>query len=685
MGGIGKTTLARNIFDDSLITYHFHTRVWVTISQKYHVREILLSILKSTNAITDKLNQEMDEEVIAEYVYKRLKGMRYLIVLDDMWSTEAWDDLKRVFPDDDNGSRIILTTRLFDLAVYTNSFGHQMGFLNEDQSWKLLRKKVFGEEYCPLYLKKIGKLIAKNCQGLPLAIVVVAGLLSKAKRNKYHWENIARNVSLAVRENDEHFSKIISLSYIHLPHHLKACFLYFGAFPEDYEIPVFKLVNLWIAEGFLKPKESKSLEEVAEEYLNDLVKRNLVLVTKKRSNGKFKFCSIHDLLRDVCIQKARGEDFLHVMDVIQKDIRKKRRLCFSKCLEWYHFKNADKYTTNSSPARSIFCYLYTDKVIGFKLLRILDVLETIFQTFPIEILILFHLRYISFTNGFISSLPPSLSKLQNLQTLIIGSSMSFRTRDPMLIVPFQIWEMPKLRHLVFLNITLPPVLVESPVLENLQTLSRVRNFKFTNKVTEMIPNLKKLKVFYTGQSCKQRSEYDLDNLVHFHHLETLNLKFNPSSDWWKEPFPIKFGLPLTLKKLTLSGCGLSWKDTSVMGSLPNLEVLKLRSLSVMGSEWDPIEGEFSQLKILLMEWLDLKYWRAYNNHFPSLEKLRISHCSGLEGIPSEIGDIPTLQVIEVDCSDLAVDSAKLILEEQQSLGNDVLQVRIGSHLEQDFW
>ncbi|KAK4487688.1 hypothetical protein RD792_005651, partial [Penstemon davidsonii] len=216
MGGIGKTTLARNIFDDSLITYHFHTRVWITISQKYYVREILLSILKSMNPITEKLSQEMEEEVIAEYVYKRLKGMRYLIVLDDMWSTQAWDDLKWVFSDDDNGSRIVLTTRLFDLAVYTNSFGHQMGFLNEDQSWKLLNEKVFEEEYCPLYLEEIGKLIAKNCQGLPLAIVVVAGLLSMAKRNEYHWENIAQNLDLRYwRLDNTHFPSLEKLRISH--------------------------------------------------------------------------------------------------------------------------------------------------------------------------------------------------------------------------------------------------------------------------------------------------------------------------------------------------------------------------------------------------------------------------------------------------------------------------------------
>ncbi|KAG8380045.1 hypothetical protein BUALT_Bualt07G0152700 [Buddleja alternifolia] len=684
MGGIGKTTLANNLFDDPLIVYHFHVRAWTTITQNYHVREILLGLVNSLPH--DKSCRET-EEGLAEFLYKSLKGRKYLVVLDDMWSTEAWDEVKMLFPDDNNGSRIMLTTRLFDF--YANPFGplQHLQFLDEDESWNLLRMKVFAGKRCPPELEEIGKLIAKNCRGLPLAIVVVAGLLRKSNWRKSHWENIAWDVSLSVARNDVHFSSsILSLSYNHLPHHLKACFLYIGGFPEDYEIPVFKLINVWIAEGFLKPIGSKS-SEVAEEYLEDLVKRSLVLVTKKSSNGKFKFCSIHDLLRDLCILKAREEDFLNVLDGIQETITNKRRLSFSRSLEWFYFKNLD---TTNSPVRSIFCCLYNVKVTGFSLLRVLDVLEVIAESFPVEILQLFHLRYLAFTSGFVRycTLPPLITKLQSLQTLIIGSSVAFRTSDHMLFAPLPIWKMPQLRHLIFLNIILSPVPLtpdsEFRVLENLQTLSRVKNFRFTKKAIEMIPNLKKLKVFYTSGSHIQRTEYELKNLVHLHQLKTLNLKFHPSSDWWRDPLPIGFGLPIKLKKLTLCGSRLLWKDMTIVGSLPNLEVLKLLSLSVMGREWDSVEGEFIKLKFLLLEWLDLKCWRAENTHFPRLERLVIRHCAVLEEIPCGIGEIATLEMIEVNDSKSAADSAKVILEEQQDLGNDVLQVHVGSHLVHNF-
>ncbi|KAL0298499.1 UNVERIFIED_CONTAM: putative late blight resistance proteinR1A-10 [Sesamum radiatum] len=281
MGGIGKTTLARTAYDDQLVMEHFQIRAWVKVSQDYSIQEILSNLLVSIKPS----NENQCDELLAENVYKGLKGMRYLIVVDDVWSTKAWDDVKMIFPDDDNGSRIVVTTRLLDIATYaqfsSSSAPHEVHFLDEDQSWNLLRQMVFKQEDCPVELEKIGKLIARSCRGLPLAIVVIAGLLSTVGRNQASWEDIAENVNVAVTTNYEQFAKILSLSYIHLPQHLRPCFLYMGGFPEDYEIHVWKLIKLWVAEGFIKSSESKSFEEEAEEYLEDLVKRSLVLVTKR--------------------------------------------------------------------------------------------------------------------------------------------------------------------------------------------------------------------------------------------------------------------------------------------------------------------------------------------------------------------------------------------------------------------
>ncbi|KAL0425285.1 UNVERIFIED_CONTAM: putative late blight resistance proteinR1B-16 [Sesamum radiatum] len=605
MGGIGKTTLATNIFNDSLVAYHFHVRVWTTVSQDYHLRQVLLDLVASlTDQKTTDLSNMKDEELV-ECVYKTLKGRTYLIVMDDMWSTKTWDDVRRFFPDDSNGSRVLMTTRLSDVAVYASSSPlHQMRFLDEEWSWNLLRDKVFEQQSCPPELERIGRTIAQSCGGLPLAIAVVAGILAKVDRTQYHWEKIVENIREAVATNDENFSKILTLSYNRLPCHLKACFLYMGAFPEDYIIPVFKLTKLWIAEGFLKPSRPKSLEELAEEYLEDLVKRNLVLIIKKRSNGKIRFCGLHDLLRDLCIQKARKEEFLHVTNNSGEGIQSQRRLSIR-----FQISNEtlDK-CASTSPIRSILYFHWNIASLsflrGYRLLRILDLLEASVHSLRSEITQLFHLRFLALgldcpelSNRL--KVPPSISKLQNLQTLMIRA-------DAILLLPMEIWEMPQLRHLIFFQERgLPSPLDAAPsggqVLENLQTL-RVDNLRFTSNAIETIPNLKKLKVYYYHLFLAAWPEYCLSNLVHLCQLETLNLLFINSLIFKENPLPVSFALPPNLKKLTLSGCTIPWRHMTVIGSLPNLEVLKLRDNAFIGREWECSNSEegFPRLKFLLL-------------------------------------------------------------------------------------
>ncbi|KAK4410785.1 putative late blight resistance proteinR1A-10 [Sesamum angolense] len=444
-------------------------------------------------------------------------------------------------------------------------------------------------------------MIAKSCGGLPLAIAVAAGILTKVDKTQHYWQKIAKNISSVVATSDDQFSNILTLSYDHLPCHLKACFLYMGGFPEDYNIPVSKLTKLWVAEGFLELNEPRSLEELAEENLEDLVKRNLVLNIKRRSNGKIRFCGLHDLLRDLCIRKAQEKEFLHVVNTYVRGIPNHRRL-------------------------------------------------TPLTSFPTEITQLFHLRFLALALAYSELrksllVPSSISKLQILQTLMIRV-YGWEISDSILFLPFQIWEMPQLRHLIFFQGSmLPTPLAAAPsggqVLENLQTLC-VDNFRFTSNTFEMIPNLKKLKVYYDDASRAKWAKYCLYNLVHLCQLETLNLMFTFILMCEVDPFPASFAFPPKLKKLTLSKCKLPRQGMAVIRLLPNLEVLKLRYIAIIGEEWECSDGEFPRLKFLLMERLNLRSWPVESTHFPCLERLIIKQCLQLEDIPCEIGDIPTL-------------------------------------------
>ncbi|KAL8544417.1 hypothetical protein ACS0TY_004823 [Phlomoides rotata] len=252
---------------------------------RLYANEFFSNVLASIKKFEDEMSVK---------VYQSFKGWRYLIVMDDIWSTEAWDDVRNIFPDDNNGSRII-TTRLTDVAAYAccGSPLHEM-------KWSRLSPGVgrHRERDC----KRLCRAAPCCCPawGNPIHVVV---------KTRASWEEIMKNVNPDV---DGQLDRILSLSYTHLPHYLRPCFLFFGGFPEDHNIHVWRLIRLWVAEGFLKHQNRcKSLEEKAEEYLEDLVKRSLVLITSRKSDGKIKSCSLHDLVRDMCIRKAEEEKFVY--------------------------------------------------------------------------------------------------------------------------------------------------------------------------------------------------------------------------------------------------------------------------------------------------------------------------------------------------------------------------------------
>lgn len=701
MGGIGKTTLARRVFDDPSIGYHFYVRAWVTVSQSYRVRDLLLGLLNCLTQVTDE-RYKMSNESLAEDLYRSLKGKRYLIVMDDLWDTKAWDDVKICFPDDKNGSRIVVTTRLMKVADYVKprTPPHCMSLLDVDESWKLLNEKVFGKEGCPLELVDIGKKIARKCHGLPLAVVVVAGLLSRIRRTSDCWNGIADSVSSVVNTDPEQCMKILALSYNHLPCHQKACFLYMGAFPEDCEIEAHKLINLWMAEGFLDINESnkfvedkyihletrkpKTPEQLAEDYLEDLIARSLVLVGKRSFSGKIKTCRIHDLLRDLCLKEAQTERFIHVLkrdaEEIPADINNQHRLSFQSDF------SSDFHLIPAVPlVRSFLCFSLGSGFLpdimffhlGFKLLRVLDITFLHFEHFPVQIIALVHLRYLAFTATF--ELPASISELRNLRILIIHGPWIYKEYGVVPSLLFEYWNMPWLRHLH----TSVPCYLSNPFItkkdlrcplapKNLQNLSTVTFSICTKEVFDIMPCLRKLGICETEEDySSDESSKCLSNLVYLSHLQELKCSFYKQTTIARKVIGSDI-FPSSLRNLTLSWSYMPWESMSTIAVLPNLEVLKLKNYAFQGPEWEPSEEGFRHLKLLLIENTDLVHWKASSDHFPLLQHLVLRSCKLLEEIPFEVGEIPTLQLIELHyCSESAEISAKEIQEQIEGLEIDI--------------
>ncbi|CAA3010149.1 late blight resistance homolog R1A-10 [Olea europaea subsp. europaea] len=682
MGGIGKTTLAHKVYIDKYIEYHFHICAWCTVSQNYNAQKILLGLLDSMEKQIDGREKDIDQ--LGELLYKKLKGRRYLFVMDDVWDIEAWDSVKRYFPDDKAGSRILLTTRLENVAnkISSRSHLHHVRFLNDEESWKLFHLKVFGKGFCPLELEEIGKKIAQNCGGLPLTVAVIGGLLSKTSKTPHYWRSIAKNLRSEITSNDEQCSKILSLSYKHLPYHLKGCYLYMGIFPEDHPINVKVLTKLWVAEGIIKPTCSKTLEDIGEEYLLDLFQRSLILVQKKGFSGKIKTCTIHDQLRDLCIREAQKEKFFHVsepsFDVIQESTSMRRGLLpfsMSYVLEpriksRVPFQGRGGSTSahglnpriKSRDLKPFFFFLIVEDSFDFSSLKVLHTDGTGDLENGIQVLV--NVRYFSCYFGCDIA---SIYKFRNLQTIIFRCGVHK--------LPPEIWKMPQLRHVklkYWSSLPDPPISEIKGeensiiVLENLQTLSMINGFSWTEEVLKRIPNLRKLAICFEFEMESDWKEYLINNLVRLTKLESLTclIRFEDSDYPVDNNFPVDITFLTSLRKLTLQGIKFDPSKLTILGSMPNLE------------EWEPNEEEFLKLKFLLLEQVELKHWIADSIHFPSLEHLKIFYCKLLDEIPVGFGEISTLQFIELYGSSSIVESAKKIEKAQLEWGNDAFKLYI---------
>ena len=324
-------------------------------------------------------------ESLTEEVRNRLRNKRYVVLFDDVWNGKFWDHIESAVIDNKNGSRILITTRDEKVAEYCRKSSfvevHKLEKpLTEEESLKLFCKKAFqysSDGDCPEELKDISLEIVRNCKGLPLAIVAIGGLLSQKDESAPEWGQFSRDLSLDLERNSElnSITKILGLSYDDLPINLRSCLLYFGMYPEDYEVKSDRLIRQWIAEGFVKHETGKSLEEVGQQYLSGLVRRSLVQVSSFRIDGKVKSCGVHDLIHDMILRKVKDTGFCQYIDGCDQSVSSKivRRLTIA----------TDDFSGSigSSPIRSIFISTGEDEVsqhlvnkipTNYMLLKVLD-------------------------------------------------------------------------------------------------------------------------------------------------------------------------------------------------------------------------------------------------------------------------------------------------------------------------
>jgi len=685
MGGIGKTTLTKKVYENESVKGHFDCCVWITVSQSYNVLKILMSMTKQINgekeiATPGQINMT-DEITLISQLRKCLQQKRYVVVFDDVWKIEFWEIVKHALPYNDRGSRIIITTRndLIGVSCKESLYDqvHKLQPLSQDKAWELFCRKAFQTEFqggCPRELVRQSMDIVRKCEGLPLAIVAIGGLLSTKEKVPLEWQKLLDSLCSELECNPHltSITNILFLSYHDLPCYLKSCYLYFSIFPEDYSISGSRLLWLWVAEGFIKGKKGKALEDVAGEYLMELIHRNLVQVSFGELDYEiYRQYRIHDLLHEIILSKAEELNFCQVLEAGDTTSHGK-----SRCLSIHDVRENVFKTSEYSRIRSVFLFNISEMPRAFivklfkkfKLLKVLDFEDAPIDYLPQEVGNLFHLKNLSLRRTKVKILPKSVGRLQNLQTLNV---LETAVRE----LPIEILRLYKLRHILALSHdfeikssfhSMQGVKIHEGVgcLKDLQTLSSI-NDHHGGGLFEELGKLSQLRILGISRMTAKRGRAlctSIQNMVHLTNLHVGSISENEILDLQSISSPPPFlehiylrgrleKLPnwilelQNLVSLILFFSSLKEDQLSCLQALPNLITLSFNQ-AYNGEQLHFEVGGFRKLKRLaLRELKELKIVEIDRGSLPSLEQLEIGPCPQMKELPSGIQHLESLKIL----------------------------------------
>ena len=695
MGGIGKTTLAQLVYNDSRVDDLFELKVWVWVSEIFDVTRVMDDILKKVNASVCGI-KDPDESLKEE-----LEGKMVLLVLDDVWNIEysEWDKLLLPLQYAGQGSKTVVTTRNESVArvMQTVNPSYSLKGIGDEDCWQLFARHAFsGVNSGALpHLEAFGREIVRKCKGLPLAAKTLGGLLHSEGDAK-EWERISNSNMWGL--SNENIPPALRLSYYYLPSHLKRCFAYCAIFPKGYTFMKNELITLWMAEGFLvQSRGDVETERIGEKYFNDLVSRSFF---QKSSNDPSSFI-MHELIIDLA-EYVSGEFCLKFMGDGESGPRLKggnpcrlpertRYLSFtsrydqvSKIFEHIHEVQHLRNFLLVAPGWKADGKVLHDMLRILKRLRVLSFVGSgyIHQfQLPNSIGNLKHLRYLDLSGKSIERLPENMSKLYNLQTLILKQCyylIKLPTNMSKLVnlqhldiegtklkeMPPKMGKLTKLRKLTdfFLGKQNGSCIKELEKLLHLQEKLSIWNLQNVEDVQDALDaNLKGKKQI---ERLRLTWDGDMDGRDVLEKLEpSENVKELVITAYGGTKFPGWVGNSSfsNMVSLVLDGCKNS-TSLPPLGQLPNLEELQIKGFDevvAVGSEFYGIgpfmEKPFKSLKSLTL--LGMPQWKEWNTDaagaFPHLEELWIEKCPELtNALPCHLPSLLKLDIEE--CPQLVV-------------------------------
>ncbi|XP_030481242.2 putative disease resistance protein RGA3 [Cannabis sativa] len=684
IGGLGKTTLAQCVFNDERVQKHFEPKMWVCVSDVFDVKLLVGKILKS---LTSSNLENLDLQQLQNKLREELSGKKYLLVLDDVWNEngEEWGKLKMLLKCGGKGSRVLVTTRSEVVARITQSRVERIKVkgLSEDMSWSLFKRMAFKEGQEPVEGskgKELGLEVVKKCKGVPLAIRTIGRLLQERL-----WQSGDPQKELStflnrefakIKQNENDILPTLKLSYNHLPSHLKHCFAYCRLFPKDHEINVRELIQLWMAQGFIKYSDDKSqcLEEIGYEYFINLLWRSFFQEPETCDFDDIMTCKMHDLMHDLAIKvagsnsviidqnsKISDEKYLHVSFVN-----------FDFDLETNNSLEIFEFFSQQKRLRTLLIHnfegLSFSELEGFgsyfKCLRALSVPSMKIEVLPRNLCELEHLRYLNLSGNFrLKVLPSSFIRLQNLQTLNLTNCYS------LVRLPLNMKKLINLRHLMIDGCKrlreMPP---EFGYMSSLHTLDRfvASESSGVHELSNLINNLNgSLTIKRLGCTTNYSASKTTSKRVICegkHNLYSLTLEWNVVRN---DEMSIE-GLqpPSSLKVLHVWGF-MGVRFGGWLSSLDNL--VKLKLIKCKKCQYLPKLDQLRSLEELYICEVEAEYMCSSaedddfdaNLFFPSLVTLHIRYCFNLkwwwwkkevDGNNEFVRSFPRLSNLEIEMS-----------------------------------
>ncbi|EMS63847.1 Putative disease resistance protein RGA1 [Triticum urartu] len=617
----------------------FDLRIWVSMSVDFSLRRLIQPIASAT-----KLKRDLTSlEAIANFLSETFTGKKYLLVLDDVWSEsqEEWERLKLLLKDGKRGSKIMVTTRSRKVGMMVRTVPpFVLQGLSDDDCWELFKGKAFeaGEEDLHPKLVKLGKGIVQKCGGVPLAAKALGSML-RFKRNEESWTAV-KDSEIWQLDKEDTILPSLKLTYDQMPPGLKQCFAYCASLPRNYEINRDKLIQRWIALGFIEPTKygCQSVLDQANDYFEHLLWMSFLQevvehdLSKKEleedRNVKYK---IHDLVHDLA-QSVAGDE---VQIINSKNVNANGRA--EACCHYASLADdmgASKVLRSTlRKVRALHSWGYALDVqllLHSRCLRVLDLRGSQITELPKSVGRLKHLRYLDVSSSPITSLPNCISDLHNLQTLHLASCGN------LYVLPMSICSLENLETLNLSSCHFQTLPESIGHLQNLQSLN-MSFCSFLCTLPSSIGELQSLQ-YLNFKGCVNL-EILPDTMCRLQNLHFLNL----SRCGILRALPKNIGNLSNLLHLNLSQCSDLEAIPDSIGCITRLHTLDMSHCSNLSELPRSICGLLELQTLILSHHARSLALPIATSHLPNLQTLDFSWNIGLEELPESIGNLHNLK------------------------------------------